>query len=254
MAATGHITAEQLSTVVQAIMDNVVKVVKANDAGDIVEAHLGDLTFTYFRQLNMLNIDNGTGVIMFDLPTNNSEVKRVVCTDGGKNIDLEKLRVGIISPPYISGGVNKEYSLPYPPLDIRPRVLDPGNGGGILLSTRYRAYESVVYTQSPTISSGALDVTATPYTFTIINNARNVNITLNKVPNEVNEFWIDINFVAGIPSVAFGGNETLVWPDGEPDWSTMANTRVQLHIMNGMVWFVSNHQSNQSDPSPVEND
>jgi hypothetical protein len=254
MAATGHITAEQLGTVVQAIMDNVVKVVKVNDAGDIVEAHLGDLAFTYFRQLNMLNIDNGTGVIEFDLPTTDSEIKRVMCTDGSRNIDLEKLRVGILANSYVQGGSNLEYTLPYPPLDNRAKAMHPTTGGGIILSTRFRAYESVVYTQSPTISSGALDVTATPYTFTVINNAMNVNITLNKVPNEVNEFWIDINFVAGTPSVAFGGNETLVWPNGEPDWSTMANTRVQLHIMNGMVWFVSNQQSEQSDPTPIEND
>jgi hypothetical protein len=127
--------------------------------------------------------------------------------------------------------------------------MHPTTGGGSFLTTRRRGYEKVEYSASG--RNEEINATINPFYFYYIHGSSNINLTFVGVPTEVNEYWVDITFADLTPSIPFEG-ETLVWPDGEPDWSTMAGARIQLHIMNGMVWFVKHVESSHGDPEPID--
>ena len=254
MASNGHITAEQLQRVVEAIMNKVLKINVLED-GNIATAEFGNLSIVYSRiegNSNLFITDLNTNKsITIDLDQGSTESAPKVVVSGGDESYIEHLSVGTLSRVPVQGlGSSRKYCLPDAAPDSRSKAMHPTTGGGILLSTRYRAYEPLIYTPNPNEGTA---VVAKPYMFTTVSGATAVNISFEEEVNAVNEYWIDLEFLNTVPPSVifqdFNGGKSIVWTgDGEPDWSTLGGRRIQIHILSGMASYViSNAAESKSD-------
>lgn len=243
MAATGHITAEQLCTVVQAIMD---KVVKVTNGEQIVSAQLGDLTVTYNYESDGLSISRNGGSALITSVSSVINDDRYIVTVGSDNklyteeLDSQTLNVGVLQNAGVFGGIKEKFCLPNAPSEYRTLANDPRYGGGVLLTTRYRAYEPVVH--NITSEQGA-NVVVHPYVYTVVTGADAVSVSFGENANNINEYWLDIDFPGmNEPTVVFAdfaNDKKIIWSgEGEPDWSTLGGRRIQIHILAGMASYV----------------
>ena len=258
MASNGHITAEQLQRVVEAIMNKVLKINVMED-GNIATAEFGNLYIAYSRlegdsSLFITDLNTKKSIVI-DLDQGGTESASKVIVSGGNGTYIEHLSVGTLSRVPVQGlGSGLRYCLPDSTPDSRSQAMHPNTGGGILLSTRYRAYEPLIYTPDP--DQGA-SVVAKPYMFTTVSGATAVNISFEEEVNAVNEYWIDLEFLNTVPpSVTFrdfNGGKSIVWTgDGEPDWSTLGGRRIQIHILSGMASYVISSATESRSDENVE--
>lgn len=247
MASTGLITAEQLQTVVQAIMN---KVLKVNVEDGIATAQFGDLTVTYNSGTNTLTFANGIGgTLAAGIPRSELNYQLASYRDEGL-LPVPILEVGNLQNFGNFGGQKKMFCLPDAIPQYNAQATHPTKGGGVVLTTRYREYEPVIY--SPSEGSSAVDVMARSYTYTLVYGTSTINITFNGNANSVTEYWVDIEFPSGItPALNFGnipGGNKIVWTgEGEPDWSTLGGRRIQIHILAGMASYVISTEEGNSE-------
>lgn len=252
MASTGLITAEQLQTVVQAIMNKVLKV-ETEGAPDVVETNFGDLMITYWRdsgELIFFDTVSGKSTIL-KVSHDGSRVSSKVATIVDNDFDVDTVYVANLSEPKVIGDDSKYYALPRCLGSERNRALHPLTGGGLILTTRYRAYEHLVYNTTSESSQG-INATAKSYMYTTVTGTNIVHFTFEGSASGINEYWLDITFPDTFePAVTFddlpGGNKITWTGEGEPDWSTLGGRRIQIHILAGMASYVISAEEDNSE-------
>lgn len=251
MASTGLITAEQLQTVVQAIMN---KVLKVNVEDGIVTAQFGDLTVTYNNETKELAFSkDGVTSLIVTMSDTVEDNRNIVSIDEGivfaESVSCPTLDVGVLQPYGGYGGVKPKFCLPSSSSKYRTMANDPQHGGGILLTTRHRAYEPVVYNIT---SEQGTNAVVYPYVYTVVTGTDAVSLTFEGIANEVNEYWLDIDFPGANPPAVviadFENGGEVVWTgEGEPDWSTLGGRRIQIHILAGMASYVISAEEGNSE-------
>lgn len=133
------------------------------------------------------------------------------------------------------------YCLPTSSINAKTKATTTANGGGTILTTRYRNYEYTVYTLA---YGQSIIVNPFVYFKININTGGSAAIQLDKLNSGmINEYWIELNIsndfdATEIAPVTFYQDSDLRWVGDEPDWTTLQGKTVQIHIMNKIANYV----------------
>lgn len=136
------------------------------------------------------------------------------------------------------------YCMPTSSVEAKTKATTAANGGGTVLTTKYRNYEYSIRT----LTAG-MSLTIEPFVYSKINisTGGSVAISLDKFNSgAVNEYWIELNIgndFGSVPNqngspVMFYDNANIRWAGGEPGWATLRNKTVQIHIVNKIASYV----------------
>lgn len=149
------------------------------------------------------------------------------------------------------GGTSLHYAFPTSS-NTSKALAHSSNGGGIILTSKNRTWESQTQIVDGTNGRGASD---SYYSFNVAHDTYTEVVAYYPVelvlepfaPERVDEYWIEVIVPANIFAtsstvsshpIKFTGLD-IKWANGEPDWREIGNRRVQIHIMNGIATYVS---------------
>lgn len=254
------ITNEQLASVVEKLMDVINTKVRTEQGSGaavanegikigqvlISQDHACDLSFGRMDDYNpvsaVLNLDvlSETRRGYFTLQNINGEIL-------GASFDSIKGGGRKVS----DGGTSLYYAFPTSS-NTSKALAHSSNGGGIILTSKNRTWESQTQIVDGTNGRGASD---SYYSFNVAHDTYTEVVAYYPVelilesfaPERVDEYWIEVivpanifatsNTVSGHP-IKFTGLD-IKWANGEPDWNMIGARRVQIHIMNGIATYVS---------------
>ena len=130
------------------------------------------------------------------------------------------------------------YAFPTSPEDVVTRADGP-YGGGSILTSKYRFYSSHL----ETYDSGYSNPSGLAWSgqYCIFENYPSITVTLRGFSHKINEYWLEFIFPSNVePAVAFTNRvsaDSVVWPQGEPTWSTLGGKRIQIHILNWIATY-----------------
>ena len=150
--------------------------------------------------------------------------------------DNEIFADGVITD-YISDGT-MYYSLPNSSNTANGRSLDPEEGGGTILTTKFRSIPLLYH--SSVVGSEIMSLFSDYYHK--ITNRSNVTVILLPPPQGVAQYWIDITFRSGMGSFVKFLDENsepkqLIYIDEEPDTTVLAGKRIIYHILDDVVTY-----------------
>lgn len=154
-----------------------------------------------------------------------------------KHIDTDEITTSDWEEP----GSEVYYCLPTSSANAKTKATTTINGGGTILTTRYRNYE---YATDTLTYRKSIVVKPFVYFKVNVNTGGSVAISLDGLNSGmVNEYWIELNIngnFAGTENapVMFYQDSDLRWVGDEPDWTTLQGKTVQIHIMNKIANYV----------------
>ena len=227
------ITVDQLRLIVNQLIE------KINGKQDKVEdtLTLGNIQITADeRGLRLTDASTGNDVFI-NIGTNNAEHSTVITGNNSNNeVFIPHLRVGLLSAlEQRMGSSNKLYCLPDSSSDTKSRAVGR-DGGGLLLSSRYRYQDRAVYDGADSRDTMVVDLM--PFVYTVVKNVTSVEVNV-QTSDLIDEYWLDIQFSPeSSPEVSFLGKD-IKWAGTEPYWESLGGKRVQLHIMDDIATYTT---------------
>ena len=198
----------------------------------------GSPVFTIDRTNNaLLATYSGRGYVSASIPV--AGTKYVAYTnDSSQEISCGTLTTDKLCD-YGSNGTSTVYALPNSSATVQSAARN-SNGGGVILTTRFRSFDKAVFTAQRTPQTLNVNVISGVYYRFLWHSSLNLSLISNR-GTFVDEYWLDISIAENTtPSItlAYSNDYSLNWVSGEPDWSTLDGQRVQIHIVNGIASYV----------------